>query len=136
MTLVEMLATLAIVAAAVSLTILSLAGYGRQGSARDEAIRLAETVNGATDAALTSGKRFTFVLMPDRYSIVAAGSEDITSMPTLPDGVRLYLRDTTSNALLIGDVFAHPFDVTLRGPNESWSVRFDGLNATAYKNGE
>lgn len=139
LTLVEMLATLGVIAAATSLTMLSLAGYGRSGSAHDEAVRLAVSVNGATDAALTSGRQFTFMPVTGGYAIAPAGTDDklTNTVPqqTLPDDVRLLLRHTTAEPPLIGGIFADTFDVALRGPSESWLVRFDGLTATVHKNG-
>lgn len=122
LTLLEMLVVLAIIGIASGATVMSLSSHGP--AAEVEARRLAGTMQAAADGALLGGT-------PAALYADARGYRIGGDRHALPDGMRLEGVPTTVAPLALDDTSA--VDLTLVRGDEAWSVRFDGLRASASR---
>lgn len=122
LTLVEMLAVLAILSVAAGATALSLGGP-RDGGARVEAVRLAEALQLASDEAVVAD-------VGGQVTLDAAGWRVADGRHALGEGVSL----RGPEAIALGPD-APDAAVALEDGEERWTVRFDGLTAVAARDG-
>lgn len=120
LTLIEMLVVLAIIGVVSGATMLSLAP-ARSIGVEVEARRLAVALQGAADAALVADAPVVLAADAAGYSLGKARHE-------LPEGMRL--AGVPAAPLVVGEV---PLDLTIARGGDAWSVRFDGLRATAFR---
>ena len=123
LTLVEMLAVLAIIGIAAWAAALSIAPVGR-ASIKAEAAGLARGITRAADASLAGEPA---ELLVDRHGYAISDMHHV-----LPPGVAL----DRAAAFTIDGAESPGFDLRMTQGDERWRVRFDGVRATAARDRE
>ncbi len=136
LTLVEVLVVLAIIGVMSSIAVLGLGGSGRGVGVQAEAQRLASSIQLAADEAIVTDRKLALMWDGEGYSFVHWSSQanawqdneaaGLGGRHDLPD--RVSLTGNKPSPARIGENDA--LELTLSGDSESWSIRFDGLNAT------
>lgn len=136
LTLVEILVVLAIIAVMSSVVVLGLGGAGQAQSAQAEARRLAASIQLASDEALVADRALALSWDAEGYSFVewSGGgwqphrSAGLGERHSFSEEISLSA-DSETAPLPIGE--NAPLNLTLKAGGQSWSVRFDGINANA-----
>lgn len=140
MTLVEMLVVLAIVGVASGAAVLGLGASDRSANIETEARRLAARIRIAADEAMVTDRTLAFVVDDGGYGFV--GRDPVTGAWTPQAGEALEHHDLPAPIMLDAGAIAGPvpigidngagrLDLTLSDGRQRWSVRWDGLNASA-----
>ena len=148
LTLIEVLVVLAIVGVMAGVTVLGLGALDRGARAEAEAMRLADRLQLASDAALTSGAPLALVWDAGGYRFDALGCR-----PPRPGGRASRVCSARATRCpprcrLIGDASGGtppllitperpqaPVELRIAGDDAVWAVRFDGVGATAGRGG-
>ncbi|PTQ09850.1 type II secretion system protein GspH [Sphingomonas oleivorans] len=137
MTLVEMLVVLAIIGVMASATVLGMGAASRGANVAAEAQRLASRLRLAADDVMVSDRPIALSWNARGYAFLAwdgrgwrPGSGESYAPHQLPTGISLDMGQR-SGPLPIGvDGAGLPFAARLKGPRESWTVAYDGLNVS------
>lgn len=141
MTLVEMLAVLAIVGVAAGATTLGIGAATRAPSVESEARRLSSRLQSVADEAMVSDRPVAFTWDARSYAFLSwdgrgwhIPGDDGHARHRLPTGVRLDLGRRAPPLLLGVDGSGVPAAIGLEagpdGRGERWLVVYDGLSAT------
>lgn len=137
LTLVEVLVVLAIIGVMGSIAVLGLSGADRGGATQSEARRLAQSIQLAADEAMVTDRMLGLQWDEDGYSFVQWSrqakawqgyeTDGLGGRHQLPENMDIV--GPADAPLLIGE--DRKLELTVSDGSESWSVRFDGLNAAA-----
>lgn len=138
MTLIEMLAVLAIIGVMASATVLGMGVSSPARSVEAEARRLASRVQLAADEVMIDERPIALSGNERGYAFLIGdgdrwrnGDSDAFAHHALPDGITLDLKD--GEPLPVGAEGGAPFSVTVRGKADRWTVVYDGLSvATSW----
>lgn len=137
LTLVEMLATLAIIAVAAGAATLGVGVSDRQRGAEVEARRLAARISLAADRATTTLRPYAFAWDDEGYSLTDAAASPPTRTASdarrhqLTGGVALDVALADSPVIIAPEGAGEAVEIALRGAGGDWRVDFDGLRAVA-----
>lgn len=137
MTLVEMLAVLAIIGVAAGTTVLGIGAATRAPSVESEARRLSTRLQSVADEAMVSDRPVAFTWDAKSYAFLRsdgrgwqAGEDDGHARHRLPAGIRLDMGRRTPPLLLGVDGSGIPAAIGLKAGDDRWLVVYDGLSAT------
>ncbi|ATE63533.1 GspH/FimT family pseudopilin [Rhizorhabdus dicambivorans] len=137
MTLVEMLAVLAIIGVAAGATALGIGAATRAPSVESEARRLSSRLQSVADEAMVSDRPVAFTWDAKSYAFLDGdgaawreGSDDGHARHRLPAGIRLDMGRRTPPLLLGVDGSGVPAAIGLKAGDDRWLVVYDGLSAT------
>lgn len=136
LTLVEMLVVLAIIGISSGAVVLAMGSAGG-GGAQAEARRLATRLALAADETMVTDRQIALDWDARGYRFLDWTGKTWVESPTpalephrLPRG--LSIEAAGERPLLIGgDAGGAPLDARIAGPDQTWRVRFDGINAAA-----
>jgi general secretion pathway protein H len=140
MTLVEMLVVLAIVGVAAGAAVLGLGASDRRASVETEARRLAARIRVAADDSMVTDAMIAFAADDRGYGFVARDpatgawqvrEDGVLARHALPAGIELEAAELRGPVPIAVDGAARAIDVQLRQGGQVWTVRWDGLEATA-----
>ena len=140
MTLVEMLVVLAIVGIASGAAVLGLGAADRQASVETEARRLAARIRIAADDTMVTDDMIAFAADDRGYGFVARDPVTGAWQPrvdaalahhALPAGIALDADGLHGPVPVAIDGAAQAISVRLHQGSQAWTVRWDGLAATA-----
>lgn len=137
MTLVEMLAVLAIIGVAAGATVLGIGAATRAPSVESEARRLSTRLQSVADEAMVSDQPVAFTWDTKSYAFLSAdgrtwreGQDDAHARHRLPAGILLDMGRRTPPLLLGVDGSGVPAAIGLKAGSDRWLVVYDGLSAT------
>lgn len=132
MTLVEMLAVLAIIAVAAGATVLGIGAATRAPSVEAEARRLSSRLQSVADEAMVSDQPVAFTWDDRGYAFQgsSSGNDEAQARHRLPAGIRLDMGKRTPPLMLGVDGTGVPASIGLRSGEDRWMVVYDGLSAT------
>ncbi|MFZ5707133.1 MAG: GspH/FimT family pseudopilin [Pseudomonadota bacterium] len=132
MTLVEMLAVLAIIAIAAGATVLGIGAATRAPSVEAEARRLSSRLQSVADEAMVSDQPVAFTWDDRGYAFLgsSSGNDEAHARHRLPVGIRLDMGKRTPPLMLGVDGTGVPASIGLRSGEDRWMVVYDGLSAT------
>lgn len=137
MTLVEMLAVLAIIGVAAGATVLGIGAATRAPSVESEARRLSARLQSVADEAMVSDRPLAFSWDDRSYAFLSndgkgwqAGTDDAHARHALPAGIRIDMGRRSPPLLLGVDGSGVPAAIGLRTGDDRWLVVYDGLAAT------
>ena len=140
--LIEVLVVLAILGALSGAVVLGAGGSG-SATAEAEARRLADRLQRAADEALVTGvpralvcdaSVYLFVAWDDGADAWGAASRILAEAHALPSGLAL-AGPEEAVPVVIAPEAAAAAAFTVRGPDATWTVAFDGLTARAASEG-
>jgi general secretion pathway protein H len=137
MTLVEMLAVLAIIAVAAGATVLGIGAATRAPSVEAEARRLSVRLQSVADEAMVSDRPVAFTWDEKGYAFQSqvgggwqTGSDDAHARHRLPAGISIDMGRRKPPLLLGVDGTGVPAAIGLKTGEDRWLVVYDGLTAT------
>jgi len=132
MTLVEMLAVLAIIAIAAGATVLGIGAATRAPSVEAEARRLSSRLQSVADEAMVSDRPVAFTWDERGYAFEgsASGDDAAHGRHRLPAGIRIDMGRRKPPLMLGVDGTGVPASIGLRSGEDRWMVVYDGLSAT------
>ncbi len=137
LTLIEMMIVLVLIGVATSAAVIGLGRGSAAQKVEAESRRLVEMLSLAVDEAMVTRQPLRLEWHASGYFVTRAdGKPPATARLAggydLPGGIALQ-RDTASDGALIirPDGLGDPAALTIAGPRNSWTVRFDGLLAQA-----
>ncbi|MBO9379370.1 type II secretion system protein GspH [Sphingomonas histidinilytica] len=137
MTLVEMLAVLAIIAVAAGATVLGIGAATRAPGVEAEARRLASRLQSVADEAMVSDRPVALSWDEKGYAFTGwdgrgwqTGTDEAHARHRLPAGIRLDMGRRTPPLLLGVDGTGVPATIGLRSGKDRWLVVYDGLSAS------
>lgn len=140
MTLIEMMAVLAIIGIAASATVLGIGVATRGPSVEAEAKRLAVQLQSAADRAMVDDRPVAIAWDAKGYALVTwdgrgwqPGSTEAFERHDFSAGIRMEMGNRRSPLVVGIDGAGIPAALALRGAAERWTVVFDGLTATAVR---
>jgi general secretion pathway protein H len=143
LTLVEVLAVLAIVGVAAGATVLGLGSLDRGARSEGEAMRLADRLQLAADDAMVTSAPLALVWTERSYEFVAwdpqrggwhaSERRELGPRHTLAGALRLERAGSRDDApILIAPDLLHPsFEFRVTGGGDVWRVAFDGFRSSA-----
>ena len=131
LTLVEMLVVLAIIGIASGAVVLGLGVATRGANVAAEANRLASGLTLASDDVLVAEQPTAFRWTPGGYAFPGAARVDALAPHTLPRGITLAMQPEAGSVPIDADAGA--IEAHLASGSEHWTVRYDGLTATARR---
>ncbi|HEY0623458.1 GspH/FimT family pseudopilin [Sphingomonas sp.] len=139
MTLIEMLIVLVIIGIAAGGVALGVGAATRAPSVETEARRLALRLQAAADDAMIGDRIIVFTAEQHGYGFAAIGRDgklaplgDALAFHQLPGGIVVTL-DTRPPVVLGVDGGGKPLTATIENGSQKWTVRYDGMTATATK---
>lgn len=137
MTLVEMLAVLAIIAIAAGATVLGIGAATRAPSVEAEARRLSTRLQSVADEAMVSDRPLALTWDDQGYAFQSwdghgwqTGSDDAHARHKLPAGIKLDMGRRVPPLMLGVDGSGIPASIGVRTGDDRWLVVYDGLAAT------
>lgn len=137
MTLVEMLAVLAIIAVAAGATVLGIGAATRAPSVESEARRLSSRLQSVADEAMVTDRPLALTWDEKGYAFTSwdgrdwqAGEDEGHARHRLPAGIRLDMGRRRPPLLLGVDGTGVPATIGLRAGADRWLVVYDGLSAS------
>lgn len=137
MTLVEMLAVLAIIAVAAGATVLGIGAATRAPSVESEARRLSTRLQSVADEAMVDDRPLAFTWDDRSYAFLSwdgrgwqAGADEGHKRHPLPAGIRIEMNGRKPPLLLGVDGAGVPATIGLRTGADRWLVVYDGLATT------
>lgn len=135
LTLVEMLIVLAIIGVMGGVAVLAAGGAGRVPGVEAEARRLATSIQLAADESLVTDQPLALAWDAKGYAFLTPNPDarggsvaELSERHDLPAELLLTGTGVPSATPISQD---NALAMTLSGEEQSWNVRFDGLNATA-----
>ena len=137
MTLVEMLAVLAIIAIAAGATVLGIGAATRAPSVEAEARRLSTRLQSVADEAMVSDNPVAFTWDDKGYAFQSwdgrgwrTGADDAHGRHKLPAGIHIDMGRRAPPLMLGVDGSGIPASIGLRTGKDRWLVVYDGLAVT------
>lgn len=137
MTLVEMLAVLAIIAVAAGATVLGIGAATRAPSVEAEARRLSTRLQSVADEAMVTDRQLAFTWDDKGYAFQSwdgqgwrTGTDEAHGRHRLPAGIAMDMGRRRPPLMLGVDGSGIPASIGLRTGADRWLVVYDGLAAS------
>lgn len=138
MTLIEMLAVLAIIAVGAGATVLGIGAATRAPSVESEARRLSSRLQSVADEAMVDDRPLAFTWDAKGYAFMSRGAggwtidgDDAHAHHALPAGIRIDMGRRTPPLMLGVDGSGVPAAIGIAAGNDRWLVVYDGLSVSS-----